>query len=292
MTTPYIHFIINPVSGGGKHNINVQFIKEFFPSHQIIVDYTQYKGHAMLLTKAAMENNPYCIVACGGDGTINEVASCLVHSNIALGIVPVGSGNGLASHLNIPKEIDKAMQVISIGRTIKIDAGKANHYYFFSNMGIAIDALIIKKYERASKKSLMSYVWSSLTAALEYRPAEALVKINGESIWINPMLLLISNSNEMGYNMSLTPNASLTDGKLDVFMVPKINFLKKVQLGIYIITGKIDKFKKARTMRTTVLDIALPKKIFIDAQIDGEYQFLKTNKVYVTIIRQAITVLV
>ncbi|GGF14665.1 diacylglycerol/lipid kinase family protein [Flavobacterium limi] len=290
MASHYIHFIVNPISGGGTHNINAQMIRNFFPSYVVVVEYTQYKGHAMALATAAMENDPYCIVACGGDGTVNEVASCLVKSKIILGIIPVGSGNGLASHLKIPKQIDRAMDIISKGRTIRIDAGKANNYYFFSNMGIAIDGMIIKKYEKAKRKKLMAYAWASFVAAFEYRTAETLLNINGQNMWIEPMLLFISNSNEMGYGMSLTPRASLTDGKLDIFMVPKINFFEKLQLAFSILKGTTESFKKARMIKCDTMNIVVPKKIFIDAQIDGEYHYLKTNKVYVTILKESLSV--
>ncbi|OXA69054.1 hypothetical protein B0A67_20060 [Flavobacterium aquidurense] len=292
MASLYIHFIVNPISGGGTHNINVQMIRNFFPNQHVVVEYTQYKGHAMALTTAAMQNDPYCIVACGGDGTVNEVASCLVKSKIMLGIIPVGSGNGLASHLKIPKQINKAMEIISKGRTIRIDAGKVNHYYFFSNMGIAMDGMIIKKYEKSRRRKLMSYVWASIVAAFEYRTAETLLNINGENMWINPMLLFIANSNKMGYGMSLTPRASLTDGKLDIFIVPKINFFGKLHLAFSILKGTTESFKKATMIKCDTMNIVVPKKIFIDVQIDGEYQYLKTNKLYVTILKESLTVAV
>ena len=141
----YIHFIINPISGDGKHNLSRTVLEKYFSEreYKIAVDYSNHKHHAIMLTNNAVTKSPDYIVACGGDGTINEVASCLVNTQIKLGIIPIGSGNGLASNLKIPKLLEEATQVIKNGKTQFIDIGKVNQHYFFSNMGIGIDALII-----------------------------------------------------------------------------------------------------------------------------------------------------
>lgn len=143
----YIHFIINPISGNGKHNLSLSYLEQHFPAgeYKIKADYTNEKKHAIKLAEKAAALKPDYIIACGGDGTINEVASCIVGTNITLGILPVGSGNGLASNLDIPRDFNKAIDIIKNGKTTAIDVGKINEQYFFSNMGIGIDALIIKK---------------------------------------------------------------------------------------------------------------------------------------------------
>ena len=160
----YIHFIINTISGKGNHNLGKTELEKYFPKGEfkIEVDYSNYKKHAITLTKNAIENSPDYIVACGGDGTINEVASCLINTKIKLGIIPVGSGNGLASNLNIPKEIEKATEIIRNGNSQTIDVGQVNEHYFFSNMGIGIDAHIIKKYETYKKRTLIAYLKASM----------------------------------------------------------------------------------------------------------------------------------
>ncbi|MGK4567793.1 diacylglycerol/lipid kinase family protein [Flavobacterium sp. 3HN19-14] len=149
----YIHFIINPISGKGNHVLDEATLRPYFPESQykIVTYHTKYKKHATELTNSIIGYNPDCIVACGGDGTINEVASCLVNADIPLGIIPVGSGNGLASNLNIPRNLEKAIDIIKNGITSKIDVGTVNGQCFFSNMGVGIDAMIIKKYELGRK---------------------------------------------------------------------------------------------------------------------------------------------
>ncbi|MDN3673136.1 YegS/Rv2252/BmrU family lipid kinase [Flavobacterium branchiarum] len=289
----YIHFIVNPISGSGKHNITSTFLTNTFPSSEfkIEIDYTKHKKHAIELTKTAVANNPDYIVACGGDGTINEVASCLIGTSIKLGIIPVGSGNGLASNLNIPRKFEKAVEVIRKGTVSTIDVGKINDHYFFSNTGIGIDALIIKKYEQSGNRTLIAYVKASLASSLEFKTRDTLLSFNDKKINAKPFLLFISNSNEMGYNMSLTPKASLNDGWLDLIIVPKLSLIKKMAFGYHVLRNSVEKFKKAEHALIQNLDIEVPGVTQLDAQIDGESHVLNTNKINISIIKNGLTVI-
>lgn len=290
----YIHFIINPISGSGKHNLSASYILNQFPKekYKIEVDYTNQKKHAIELTKTAITQNPDYIIACGGDGTINEVASSLVGTSIKLGIIPVGSGNGLASNLNIPRDFNKAIAIIKKGYSTTMDVGQLNHKYFFSNMGIGIDALIIKKYELAVKRTLPAYIMAALSSSLEFKSQRTIVHFNNQTLEIDPLMLFISNSNEMGYNMSLTPKASLHDGFLNMIIIPKLSLLEKILLGYNVLKNSIEKFKKAEHCLVKDIHIEMPSKIFIDAQIDGEQFNLKTNQLKVSILPGALQVLV
>ena len=100
-----VHFIVNPIAGKGNPDITEEYLSKYFgkENFRLVVKYSEYKGHAKVLTKQSIKEKAEIIVACGGDGTINEVGSCLVPTVIALGIIPIGSGNGLARNLKIPK---------------------------------------------------------------------------------------------------------------------------------------------------------------------------------------------
>jgi YegS/Rv2252/BmrU family lipid kinase len=289
----YIHFIVNPISGKGHHKITKPLLQHYFSASQykIEVDFSEYKKHAILLTEAAVLKNPDIIVACGGDGTINEVASILVNSNITLGIIPIGSGNGLASNLKIPKNIDKAIKLILKGTRNAIDVGNANGNYFFSNMGLGIDALIIKKYEARKKRTLVSYLKSSLLSSFEYNPSIYHIYFNNITIKTKPFLLFISNSNEMGYNMSLTPKASLQDGLLDLLVISKVNFFEKLYLGILIVFNKPDLFPKYKHYQIKNAIIKSRRKT-MEMQLDGEYYTLDTRELTVSMLPGALNILV
>ena len=290
----YIHFIINPISGDGKHNLSRTVLEKYFSEkeYKIAVDYSNHKHHAIMLTNNAVAKSPDYIVACGGDGTINEVASCLVNTQIKLGIIPIGSGNGLASNLKIPKLLEDATQVIKNGKTQFIDIGKVNQHYFFSNMGIGIDALIIKKYDSYKKRTLTAYIKASLQASLKYKPIKAILSFNNQIINSNSFMLFVSNSNEMGYGMSLTPNASLIDGKLNLVLIPKISLIDQIKLGLHVISKKSEVFKMAQHSLIENIAIELPEKIFVDIQLDGEYHNLKTNKIDVSVIKNGLEIVV
>lgn len=289
----YIHFIVNPISGKGKHEITASYLKSFFPNDRYIiqVDYTEHKNHATELTKMAIETSPDIIVACGGDGTINEVASCLIGTKIKLGIIPVGSGNGLAANLKIPRKLSEALQLIKTGNTTSIDVGKVNNHYFFSNMGIGIDAMIIKKYGHSGKRTLISYIKSALSASFHFKPTKTHISLPDRLIMESPFMLFISNSNEMGYGMSLTPKASLSDGLLDLVIIPTLTFKKKLLLGYYVLRNKTEKFKKAQHFLVDKLHLEVPEKIFPDVQIDGEYHNFKTINIDISILPKNLTVI-
>ncbi|SCX86294.1 diacylglycerol/lipid kinase family protein [Flavobacterium caeni] len=290
----YLHFIVNPISGNGKHHLGETMLRQFFPEseYRIAVDYTKHKGHAKTLTESIIKLHPDCIVACGGDGTISEVASGLVDSVIKLAIVPVGSGNGLASNLGIPQSVPAALDTIKNGTVAFIDVGKVNQRYFFSNMGIGVDAKIIKRYERTGKRTLSAYIAATLRESFRFAPRQTMLAYNNQIDSQMPFLLFVSNSNEMGYGMSLTPEAKLNDGKLDLLLVPQISLFRKLQLGYSVLSKKTKRFSKSTHTTFTNLVLEQQETIYMDVQIDGEFHNLKTNKLTIDVLHKALRVVV
>jgi diacylglycerol kinase (ATP) len=289
-----ICFIVNPISGKGNNNLSSDHISSFFNKEEfdVTIHYSEYPKHAIELTKYALKNNSDIIVACGGDGTINEVASMLVNSQIKLGIIPIGSGNGLASNLKIPNYIDSALEVIKRGSTICIDVGKINEYFFFSNTGLGVDAEIIKKYHESGKRTLASYIKSTIKASFNYKPKLLSYTIENCKYKIKPLLLFVSNSNEMGYKMSLTPKASLSDGFLDLVIVPKINLLKQSVFGVQVLTKNIHKNKNITKRLIKELNVYLEKKQEYLIQIDGEPFCLNAEHIQIQILEKSLTIII
>ena len=194
----HIHFIINPIAGHGTSSLTREFFERFFvkTNHQLTVKHSEYKKHAIELTKNSILEGADIIVACGGDGTINEVASCLVGTKIPLGIVPVGSGNGLASHLGVPRNLRRSLAIIKNRHIVEIDAGSINGNYFFSNTGVGFDASIIKNYESSERHTLIGYLKACLSS---FREAESYmdmeIRANDMEMRVNPFLIFVSNSN-------------------------------------------------------------------------------------------------
>ncbi len=289
-----IHFIINPISGSGKNSISEALILEYFPksAFKICVFYTQYKNHATELVKNSIKRNPSIIVASGGDGTINEVASCLVGTTIALGVVPAGSGNGLASNLNIPLDTSQALALIKKGDHIKIDVGRVNENYFFSNSGIGFDAQVIKNYENSNERTITSYIKSSIKALKEYRSNESYyVCIDDKEIKCQPFMIFVSNSNELGYNLSLTPKASLNDGVFDVMVVSKISKFKILVFGFLMLFKKHENLKEVRFFAAKKVIVKNEKGLPFEYQLDGEVKQEETSRVDFKLLESALNVI-
>jgi len=268
-------------------------LDDFFEQqiYELEIKESQYAKHAIVLTLESIAEKAEIIVACGGDGTINEVASCLVNTNVILAIIPMGSGNGLASNLKIPRNLSKALRLIKKNITIEIDAGLINNKLFFSNTGIGFDAEVIFNFEKNTQRKLWSYVISVVKTLKNYNYSSTFeLRYSNHVRTINPFLLFISNSNEMGYKMSLTPKASLQDGLLDILIVPKLSFFKMVLFTLLFFLKKHYWIKEVELFQVVSLEIInLNKGIFI-IQKDGESLELKDTALVIKLLSKSLKV--
>ena len=290
-----IHFIVNPISGNGNNLITPKLVSGVFnfDEFKVKIKQTQRPKHAKELALKSIKEGADVIVACGGDGTVNEIASSLVGSNVKLGIVPMGSGNGLASALKIPKSISGALNVIKNSNSTQIDVGEINKHYFFSNTGIGFDANVINNYSKTKQRRLGSYLRASLLTFFNNPPSLS-VKITTESksLRLKPFMVFVSNSNEMGYDVSLTPKASIQDGMLDAIIVEPLNKLEIIYFGFLLLIKRPQSFKKAHYFLTKNLEITNLEKGGVLAQIDGESVQIKANQINIQIMQDALSVVV
>ncbi len=290
----HIHFIVNTIAGKGNNNIDIVLLESFFnkDEYSLTLKPTAFKKHAVKLAQESVLEEADIVVACGGDGTINEVASCLVNTTIPLGIIPIGSGNGLASNLNIPKNIKKALQLIKNQVTKRIDVGQLNNHYFFSNTGIGFDARVIKNYEASNERTIASYIKATLKSLKKSNKLlEVETTLNGKTIVHKPFLIFISNSNELGYHLSLTPKASLQDGKLDILIVKKLSLLKIILFMFLMLFKRHNILKGVDCYQTKNIKITQKKKLLFQIQIDGEFILIKKPTIEINILEKALTVI-
>ena len=288
-----IHFIVNPIAGKGKNDLSLQQLATYFPkvAYNITLKKTEFALHATALTKASIGEGAQIIVACGGDGTINEVASCLINTTVILGIIPMGSGNGLASNLKIPRNINKALGFIGLQKTLAIDVGSINGVPFFSNTGIGFDAHVISDYGENTTRQLFSYLQSTLRTLRSFNYKQVVrITLNERKEEISPFLLFISNSNEMGYKMSLTPQASLQDGLLDLIIVPRLSKLRLFFFALLFLFKKHLWMKEVRYEQITELEIASLSDMALKIQKDGEAYFTDEKAVNISIRPKALLV--
>jgi diacylglycerol kinase (ATP) len=219
-----ILFIINPISGIGKK----KNIEELIGKHvdatlfDFQVKHTKCPGDGTGLAKDAVIAGVNVVVAVGGDGTVNEIGQALVSSETALGIIPTGSGNGLARHLKIPFDFNKAIDVINRCKIRKIDTATINDQVFLSIAGVGYDAYVAKKFADAPKRGFFTYFRIVSNEYPLYRPKKYILEIDGKIIKRKALLITFANSNQFGNNTSIDPQAKLDDGLIDVCIVRRI----------------------------------------------------------------------
>ncbi len=275
-----IAFIINPISGSGTQadEITNELLQSYFSSKEYEVrrQVIEKKGGTMELVQQAISWAADIIVACGGDGTINEVARHLAGTNIILGIIPRGSGNGLASHLKIPKKIENCLHIIKNGLTISIDTALAGDIRFFSNCGMGFPAELIHQYEMIPQRKLSGYFKAGLASLKSIGNAQAMhIRCNGRETASKH--LFISNSNKMGYNMTLGPAASLRDGLLDVLIIPYRTLPGFALFGMASLIRKGHLLRKVTNVLSANIEIEGSHPLQIQA--DGEFHILDQRKI-------------
>ncbi len=156
--------------------------------------FTERRGHAFELARQQVDNKVPYIIAVGGDGTVNEVAAALRDTESAMGIIPSGSGNGLARHLHIPLRLRKALKVVNAAKTICIDYGIANGHPFFCTLGTGFDAHVSDIFAHTKKRGFLKYVSIIAKEFITYRSQEYTLSIDGDKFDTDAMLVTIANS--------------------------------------------------------------------------------------------------
>jgi YegS/Rv2252/BmrU family lipid kinase len=270
-TKQTICFIINPASGRKKTaNIDSLIRKEIDPSRfEVSIYHTHSAGHAATLSSEAVKNQTDIIVAVGGDGTINEVSGQMIGSDSILGIVPRGSGNGLARHLNIPLVPKNALRLINQGYHSSIDTGWINGRHFISLAGVGFDALVAKHFARTRTRGFLTYFNIVANRYLKYRPKKYSLDFkNGMLVNTRALFVTVANSNQFGYNTTIAPNAKLNDGLLDVVIVSKPKLLELPMIANLLLLKRIDQSSSVQIISTPEVVIERRRKRVVN--IDGE----------------------
>lgn len=218
-----ILFVINPISGGKKKTAFNKQVLETLNLELFNPTFKQTTGpnHAYELGKMAIEEGYDAVVAVGGDGTINELGSALVDSNVPLGIVPEGSGNGLALYLGIPMNETAAIRRLNRFESVEVDSGVINGRPFFNIAGTGFDATVSDRFANASVRGPIGYLRSIVNVLSNYKPCKYTLDIDGQRYEREAFMISVANSPQYGNNAYIAPNASVNDGWLDVCIVHK-----------------------------------------------------------------------
>jgi diacylglycerol kinase (ATP) len=221
--------IVNSVSGGKDKKPILEIIRKNFPKnidHEIII--WERPGQKDEITKKIREGKYDIIVAAGGDGTINQVAQSVIGSDSTLAIIPLGSGNGLARHLNIPLDTQKAIELIVKGKKIQIDACSVNGINFFGTSGIGFDALIGKLFAKSKTRGFFTYFKLTFSNFIKYKPQQYSLTIDGKVIDTTAFLITFANASQYGNNAHIAPHADISDGYIDVVVLKPFKFRQAI----------------------------------------------------------------
>lgn len=257
MNKKKIVFIMNPISGT-MNKAAIPSLIERYLNHDCF-DYeivqTAYAGHAVELATKAKNEGIDIVVAVGGDGTVNEVARAVVHSNTALGIIPCGSGNGLARHLMLPMNVAKAIQIINEGEIHLLDYGIINDHPFFCTCGMGFDAFISHKFAEAGKRGPITYVENVLKGGLQYKPETYEIRDEHGTTRFKAFLISCANASQYGNNAYIAPQASMSDGLMDIVVMQPFSALEAPQISIDMFNKTLNKNSKIKTFRCKHLHI-------------------------------------
>jgi YegS/Rv2252/BmrU family lipid kinase len=273
-----IVFIVNPKAGiTPKSKVVIELLAgNVIPSSRFIseVVFTEYAGHATKLADEAIQRGADIIVASGGDGTVNEVACALVNTGIPMGILPAGSGNGLARCLGISMNYALSLRTIIRGNTRLMDVASVNGRWFTSIAGIGFDAHVAQRFAESSIRGMISYMQIILNEFRAYKPATYSLTIDGENYDKQALMIVFANSNQFGFNTRIAPDARVDDGYLDICVIRKMPATQLLNVGYHTMRGTLGKTGYAEYFRGKEIKINNVHNPLMN--IDGEPKIINS----------------
>jgi len=260
-----ITFIVNPISGTrSKEGLGKAIEKAINPEQfEWNMVKTERAGHAKEIAQRCAQEGIDICVAVGGDGTVNEVASGLIHTQTALGIIPMGSGNGLARHLCLPMSVKGALGIINEGQTALFDYGLINNRPFFCTCGMGFDAHVSLKFAQSGHRGLATYAKMVLKEGMSYQPDTYTITVEdhqGELLKYEAFLIACANAAQYGNNTYIAPEASMQDGLLDVIIIEPFHGIGGPKVLMELFTKTIHSNRHVRHFQAKSLHISRPSE--------------------------------
>ncbi|MGI4873901.1 MAG: diacylglycerol/lipid kinase family protein [Janthinobacterium lividum] len=270
---PHTCFIFNPKAGTGRAaDFPALLARHFGPATggNYVLRPTEGPGHATELARAAAQDGCRVVVAVGGDGTVNEVGQGLLHQpGTALGIVPRGSGNGLARHLKVPLNLGAALRRLRQPTFSRIDVGTLNGRPFFCTAGLGFDARVSQQFAQAGSRGLSTYLRVTFQEYQTFEPVPMVVEMEGQTLQTNCYVLAFANASQYGNNAYIAPDANLQDGLLDMCLMDALPPWRAVQVMLGMALGTLPRTGGAayRHVRQATVHAAAP----LGCHADGDY---------------------
>ena len=270
-------FILNPAAGRKKDpSFFVELINQFCREKKLefVVWKTEGPGQGRILAEEALRRGFQCVVAVGGDGTINEVARVLRHTQVPLGVIPKGSANGFAREFAIPLNPRQACETLLRSKDLPIDVGKINEEYFFSVAGFGFDAQVGYAYnqrQKGGRRGRLPYFTVGIKEYFSYEPCALHLRFEGRERRVTPFLIAIANSKQYGIGAKIAPTAVVNDGFLTLSIVHQAPWYKYLWHLPKVFTGHFDRAPFVETVLAKEVKISLEKEV--PYHVDGEIRF-------------------
>lgn len=283
-----LFFIINPQSGTHSNTDWKTEIEEYLQNTGHIAEWFVLGDH---VDEASIKNKiadfkPDRVIAVGGDGTIQLASSCLIHTGISLGIIPAGSANGLAKELNIPPEINKALDIIlgDFFKTIHITRINDKNCIHLSDIGF--NAFVIKKFETASHRGMFGYIKAAWKVLWQQPQVDVTIRIDEEDLRFRAAMIVIANATKYGSGACINPEGKLDDKLFEVVVIKKISLIELFKM---MVTHSPFDESKTQVFQVRFLEIHSKRKAHF--QVDGEY-LGKVNVVKASLIPAALQIII
>jgi diacylglycerol kinase (ATP) len=292
-------FLVNPISGTKEKDEIIAYINKTATQKNLTYSFynTNAEGDYYWLLEQIITNDITDIVIIGGDGTVNTVLNQLRFSRVHIGIIPCGSGNGLAFAAKIPKNYKKALAIILKGNTHLIDAFLINNRFACMLGGLGFDAQVAHNFAQQNKRGLLTYTKQSFLQYFKAKPYPFEIEIDGFSFFVEAYFISVANSNQFGNNFTIAPKASLSDGLLDIVIVKKMNKLRLPFALLQQIRGKnklqniVEQLETKNIIYLQNANITIGNKQLAPMHIDGE-AVSTDDKLHFQIIKECFTLLV
>jgi diacylglycerol kinase (ATP) len=265
-----VFFIINKYSGTGyQSEVEGKITTRCGElDRECTIEFTQGRGHATELAKQAVCDGFKMVFAMGGDGTVNEVAQGLVHSNVTMGIMPKGSGNGLARHLGIPVKFPGMLDLLSSTRHIAMDTILVNDHLSVNVSGIGFDGHVAGLFGKTGKRGLAGYGKLVIQEFFRFNEFSGHLVLDGRSIDRSAFIIALANSSQFGNNAKVSPLASVCDQRIDVCFIKKIPLTQALGFARKMFTGTINKSPFIEIIQAQEISIRFPGPM--PFHVDGE----------------------
>lgn len=284
-----IQAIINPISGVGSKRKIPKMIETAFASGNCCVEisFTEYPGHASELTRKALDKGANCVIAVGGDGTVNEIARAMLHSGAVLGIIPKGSGNGLARELHIPMDVRRAIDLI-VRACLDNRLLQGERTCLFCTCGVGFDAAVSQKFAGEKRRGSLTYIKNTVEEYLSYKPEPYELLIDNQTVKEKAFLVACGNASQYGNNAFIAPHANIQDGKMDITILSPFGPLDIAPLAIQLFTKQIDRNSKIKIFKGKEVTIIRQNPGVM--HLDGE-PIMADSRIEISVLPKSLNVL-